>query len=320
MDSREKLPRLFLERLRLQFDSDRCERILAGMSSPRVTGFRVNHLKSGENDPLVQLRADGLSFERATFATDAAWVVPELRQKLLFSSAYVEKRIYVQNLASMLPVLELAPEPGERILDLAAAPGSKTLQIAALTGNAGELAAVDVSRKRFFRMKANLSDFGADLVRTFLKDGSNVWRSRPEYFDRVLLDAPCASEGRFLTNDPESYQYWTPKKSSEMVRKQQRLLFSAVQSVIPGGVVVYSTCSLSAEENERVVSKMLDRFGGALRTEALQMKVDEMVQPMTEWRGKGFHEGVDNARRILPSRFMEGFFICKIRKTESTLD
>lgn len=323
-----KLPPAFLERIRAQYEREHVERILAGMSSARVTAFRINHLRSSGSHPFEELSEQGLSIMPSTFSQDAAWISPNDREKLLSSSAYVEKRIYVQNLASMMPVIALAPEPGERILDLAAAPGSKTLQIASEIGTDGEIAAVEFVRKRFFRMKANLAAYGADFVRTYLRDGSTVWRSRPEYFDRVLLDAPCASEGRFLIDTPETFRFWSPRKTSEMVRKQRKLLFSAIQAVRPGGIVIYSTCSLSAEENEGVVSKILTRFGDALETEPLSLdvnrnvnrNVDEMVDPLSVVRKKPVHPGVANARRILPSAYMEGFFVCRIRKLSSTID
>jgi 16S rRNA (cytosine1407-C5)-methyltransferase len=105
-----------------------------------------------------------------------------------------------------------------------------------------------------------------------------------------------------------------------MTRKQKRLLYSAVQSLRPGGILVYSTCSLAAEENEAMVSRILKRFPGALETEPLSTRVAEMIPPMTDWKGKVFDERVRNARRILPSERMEGFFLCRIRKTASTLE
>lgn len=319
MSALTQLPDAFLDRLRLQFRPDVFSRIVDGMESERVTSFRANGLLC-VGDPLEELEKSGLPLFRIDGLPGAAYTHSEHRQRLLSSPAYVEKRIYVQNLASMLPVSVLSPVPGERILDLTAAPGSKTLQIAERAGETSEIAAVELVKGRFFRLKANLEEYGAPFVRTFLQDGRRVWKYRTEYFDRVLVDAPCSSEGRFTVTDPESYAYWSPRKVGEMARKQRKLLFSAIQAVRPGGTVVYSTCSLSAEENEGIISKMLNRFGDAVVTEPFDPIIDEAIEPLESWRGKPFHPMVEHSRRILPSARTEGFFICKLTKRVSTVD
>ncbi len=320
MSDAEQLPKPFLERLQKQFDEEVYLRILSGMKSNRYTAFRVNRLLDDVGDPLEELEHEGFPLIRVDYVPGAAILAPEHRQRLLSSAAYVGKRIYVQNLASMLPVIALSPEPGERILDLTAAPGSKTLQIAEAAGHTAEIVAVELNRGRFFKLRANLQAYGASHVRTFLQDGSRLWRHRPEYFDRILLDAPCSSEGRFLVDKPETYAYWSTKKVSEMVRKQKRLLYSAVQALRPGGVIVYATCSLSAEENEGVVSRILHRFADALKTESMDLNVSGISSPMTSWKEKDFHASVRNARRIVPSEIMEGFFLCKLIKLASTVE
>jgi 16S rRNA C967 or C1407 C5-methylase (RsmB/RsmF family) len=185
--------------------------------------------------------------------------------------------------------------------------------------NRGELAAVELVRSRFFKLRANLQAQGATNVRTFLKDGETVWRHRPAYFDRVLLDAPCSTEGRFHTADPETHAYWSPRKIREMARKQHRLLFSAVQALRVGGVLVYATCAFAPEENEAVLDDTLGRFGAALHVEPLGLDLDNMVPPLPSWEGRTFAADLSAARRVLPTPTMEGFFVAKLRKTESTL-
>ncbi len=226
--------------------------------------------------------------------------------------------MYVQNLASMVPPLALAPEPGERILDLAAAPGSKTLQMAALMGNTGEIAAVEVVRDRFFRLHANAKAAGATSVRTFLQDGTRVDRYRPEHFDRVLLDAPCSTEGRFRADDAETTRYWSERKVREMQHKQERLLVSAVGALREGGVLVYSTCSLAPEENEAVLDRVLTHFEGALEAEPLPVAVPEFMPALDAWEGTAFTHALPEARRLLPDGTFEAFFVARFRKVAST--
>ena len=293
---------------------------MAAMHEPKATSFRVNTLLASRADVFEALRVAGVDHHPVSWYPDAGWVSHEQREALLASPAYGNQEIYVQNQSSMVPPLILDPQPGERVLDLAAAPGSKTLQIACLMGLDGEIAAVDAIKKRFFKLRDNLASQGADTVRTFLKDGRGVWKHRPEYFDRVLLDAPCSSEGRFHVSDPASFAYWSPRKIREMARKQKRLLYSAIQSVKPGGTVVYSTCSFAPEENELIVDAQLRRFGEAIAVAPLDLDFAGMVSPLTSWASRSLPDQLAHARRILPGYHTDGFFVCKLVKRDSTLD
>ncbi len=312
-------PEPFLERLPALVPEERLDAVYDAFLAPRDAGFRINTLRAEPEAVVAHLKAEGRTLFGIPWIADAFRVPAHERSALLASEAYARGWIYPQNPASMIPVEALAPEPGERVLDLAAAPGSKTLQIVCRMRDTGEVAAVEAVKSRFFRLRANLEAQGATCVRTFLRDGATVWRHRPEHFDRVLLDAPCSSEGRFHTSDPESYAYWSPRKIKEMTRKQRRLLFSAVQSLRPGGVLVYATCSLAPEENEAAVSRLLKTFGDALRVEPLGLPLDDALPPLESWRGKRFDARLAPARRILPSTVTEGFFVCRLRKLTSTL-
>ncbi len=315
----EQLPAAFLARLREIVSEENYEAVLTTFAAPRATSFRVNTLRAETRAVVRALEAAGLTLHPAPWKDDAFWVAPAERAALLASAPYREEQIYVQNLASMAPAWVLAPAPGERVLDLAAAPGSKTLQMACRMHNEGEIAAVEVVKGRFFKLRANLEAQGATNVRTFLQDGTRVWRYRPEHFDRVLLDAPCSTEGRFHLSDPASYTYWSPRKIKEMARKQRRLLFSAVQCLKPGGVLVYATCSFAPEENEAILDKTLRTFGDALHLEPLGLDLPAMQPPLAQWQGKSFRHNLSEARRLLPTDVMEGFFLAKIRKVRTTL-
>jgi len=310
------LPDEFVQRLYDIYPHSR--NILSSFSEPHPTAFRINTLRSPAASSLQSLREEGIELQPVRWFDEAFWVPEHARPALLSSSAYEKKWIYIQNLSSMVPVLALAPEPGERILDLAAAPGSKTLQIACRLNNVGEIAAVEVVKKRFFKLRDNLSRHGATCVKTFFRDGTTVWRHRPEYFDRILLDAPCSSEGRFRTTDPETFAYWSLRKIKEMANKQKRLIYSAFQSLRPGGIIVYSTCSFAPEENESIIHHLVKKFGDAVEIEKIDLDIDAFHPPLKEWKGRMFSPALSSARRIIPDGVMEGFFICRLRKTAST--
>ena len=314
-----QLPSEFIERLRRIVQESALDRVLNSFTQPPAVGFRINTLRADRRSVLDSLDRESLRPRPVPWFDQAFWLSHEDRPALLASEAYREAQIYVQNLSSMIPPLVLAPLPGERVLDLAAAPGSKTLQIAGLMRDDGEIAAVEIVRPRFFKLRDNLKRNGADHVRTFLQNGERVWRYRPEYFDRVLLDAPCSSEGRFDASDSESYRFWSSRKIREMSRKQRRLLYSAVRSLRSGGRLVYSTCAFAPEENEGAIAHVIEKFDGILEVERIDLNLDNRVAPLRSWSGQTFPEAVQNAMRILPDEKMEAFFVCSLRKT-GTID
>ena len=321
------LPKAFLDRLRRIVPPDAYDAVVASFAAPQATGFRINTLRAAEDEVIAGLQAAGLRPHAVAGLPGAYWVEAAERAALLASDEAATERLYVQNLASQLPPVLLDPQPGERILDLCAAPGSKTRQLVCLMGDVGEVAAVEVVRGRFFKLRANLEAQGAQSVRTFQRDGASVWRHRPEHFDRVLLDAPCSTEGRFRTDEGETTRYWSARKIKEMTSKQKKLLFSAIQSLRPGGTLVYSTCTFAPEENEAVLSRFLTKFdpsagsGQAPAVEAVPVDLPGAfrTQPALDaWNGKAFHPGVRHARRVLPGATAEAFFVARLVKHAST--
>lgn len=314
-----ELPEPFQQRLQAIVPAKRFAACWASFSQVPATVFRVNTLKGAVESVCSELEAQGFLLAALSWKADAFRVPDEQRRALTESEAFATGRIYIQNPSSMVPPLVLNPQPGEEILDLAAAPGGKTLQMAAMMGNEGRIGAVEAVRGRFFRLRDNIARAGAENIQTYLKDGAGVWRQCPERFDRVLLDAPCSGEGLFQVHNERSFAYWSEKKISEMVRKQRRLLKSAIHCLKPGGELVYSTCTFAPEENEAVVSRALAKFAGALEVEEIELQLDAMEPGLEAWQNKTFDPALRRARRIIPDGVMEGFFVCKLRKVQTTL-
>ena len=316
------LPDLFLNRLREILPPDRLDAVLATFEAPSETAFRACPLAIPEADALARLDAEGVPFAPIE-GISGAFRAPD-RAALLSSEIYGAGGLYVQNASSQLPPHLLAPEPGERILDLCAAPGSKTGQLAALMKDEGEIVAVEKVRGRYYRLHANMEAQNATCVRPWNSDGARVWQRETEAFDRVLLDAPCSTEGRFLTDDPETTRYWSRRKIKEMRTKQRRLLFSAVMALKPGGTLVYSTCTFAPEENEAVLAKALKTFGDAVEIVDAGLPTSGPVGAATlpgleAWNGRALPPTVRLARRVLPDGLLEGFFVAKLVKRESTV-
>ncbi|XOV84398.1 MAG: RsmB/NOP family class I SAM-dependent RNA methyltransferase [bacterium] len=221
-------------------------------------------------------------------------------------------QIYLQNPASLFAVQVLDPQVGEEILDLAAAPGGKTLAIAAKMKNSGRIAAVEVVPGRFHRLRANLERCGVTNVAFYLKDGRSVGRAVPERFDRVLLDAPCSSQARMRWDNPATYTHWSARKVKESQRKQKSLLRSAYAALKPGGLLVYSTCSFSVEENELVVNHLLQRSEAQLL--AISTIAKNFQPGLNAWQGRALHPDLHHSVRIIPDGIWDGFYLALIRK------
>jgi len=308
------LPDAFIERLRLILSPDVFKKTLLEFSQARIVVIRANTLKADANLVREGLAKAGFSLKPVEWYSGAFFVLGSSSRDITETDLYKEGKIYIQNSSSLLPALLLGPLPGEVICDMCAAPGSKTTQIACLMQNKGSILAVDNSKPRFYRLKANLISQGATIVRPLLCDGEAMGRKYPGKFDRILLDGPCSSEGRFSLLESKTFQYWSPKKIKDMVRKQRRLLISAYKALKPGGVLVYSTCTFAPEENEGSLSWLINKVEEAILPEIINLPVKNVMSGLSEWKGKSFHPAVTRAVRILPTDTMEGFFLCKLRK------
>ena len=224
---------------------------------------------------------------------------------------------YVQEIASMLPVLILKPEPKEKILDLTAAPGSKTTQIAATMKNTGLIIANEVSLGRIKILASNTERCGVINTIITKKEGAAICRrfkNTNTEFDRILVDAPCSGEGT-LRSSYKTYKMWNPQTIKRLSRIQKQLLTSAIEICKPGGTIVYSTCTHAPEENEEVVDFVLDKFDNI---KLQDIKLPIKTRPgITKWQDQKYSKEVTKCARVYPQdNNTEGFFIAKLRKVK----
>jgi len=308
------LPPAFIERLRAIIPPERWEDVWRALHTPKAVGARVNSLRAEGGPRLFEkLKNAGLEVHPLEGLPGGFWVPAGQKSALSHTPEAENGEIYIQNPSSQWVGQLVDARPEMEVLDLAAAPGSKTTQLAALMDNRGYLAAVEPIKGRYFRLQDNLRRMGVRNCRTFLADGRSIGHKVPERFDRVLLDAPCSSEGRISALDADSYAHWSPRKIKEQSRKQRGLIMSAWRALKPGGTLIYATCSFAPEENERTVAHLLKKHPEA-ELLPIELPFDNWQPGLSEWQGKPFPEAMALTRRILPTELFDGFFVARIKK------
>ncbi len=222
---------------------------------------------------------------------------------------------YIQELSSMLPIIALNPKQNEIILDLCSAPGSKTSQLAAKMKNTGTIIANEISLGRIKILASNLERCGVTNTIITRKEGAVLCKrlkNRRFEFDKILIDAPCSGEGT-LRSTPKTYLMWNIKTIKNLPKIQINLLRSALEILKPKGEIIYSTCTHAPEENEAVISKLLNEFKD-IKIETIKLPI-KFREGITKWENKQFNQEVKKCARIYPQdNNTEGFFIAKIRK------
>ena len=308
LDVKKKLPKDFIEDIYNNYTPLTVDKILSGMLGDRKTTVRVNTLKSNVQDVIREFKENNIKFDRVEWYKDALVIKNAKEKELQNLEIYQKGKIYLQSLSSMIPPLVLDPKSNEKVLDLTAAPGSKTTEIAALMEDKGYILANELDSIRCERLRYNIEMQGANIVEVINKRGEKVGEEHKEEFDKVLLDAPCSGEGRFLGNSPKTYRTWSKKTVNDLAKLQKKLLKSAYEALKPGGVLVYSTCTLNKKENEEVLEWALEN----LELKLLDINLD--LREKLQGFNKGLNKEISKAIRILPSKNMEGFFIAKFKK------
>lgn len=298
---RDPLPPALRERLIKQFGPGAYDALLKAFSAPRKPTFRVNTLRSTDEAVMNVMRDEQIMFERVKSVPHAFLIKNKTDNELLEHPLTKDGKIYLQGISSMIPPLLMDLDtPNLRVLDLCAAPGSKTTEISALTGNTAKVVACEDNEVRFQKLENTIRIQGAKVDARHV-DSTLLQKELPEYFDRILADVPCSAEGRMNTHEKRSYSYWSEKNIVEHAKLQRRLLRAAVGCLRPGGILVYSTCTLAPEENEKMIEWLITEFP--------QMKPVEIPLALTNIR-KTAHKTVT----MLPSETMEGFFVAKLIK------
>lgn len=287
------------------------EEFLKYTSLPLRESIFLNSLKTNVRKLKKRLEKKGWKLEQIPFCENGFWV-SNYEGKLGNTIEHFLGYYYVQEASSMLPPVVLEPNENDIVLDMCASPGSKTTQIANIMNNKGIIVANDVRMDRIKILRTNLQRRGVLNAIVTLNNGIS-FKKFPQKYDKILLDAPCSGEGA-IRKDWGILKMWNQKGCISLSRTQKKLIESAFLSLRNGGIMVYSTCTLSPEENEEVVNFLLEKYEDA---ELLEIKIPKFKvrRGITKWEGKEYSKELKKCIRVYPQdNDTEGFFVAKVRK------
>ncbi|CAG7622911.1 16S rRNA (cytosine(967)-C(5))-methyltransferase RsmB [Paenibacillus allorhizosphaerae] len=294
-------PEWMVRRWIAQFGEQLAERICAANNTPPRVSIRANKMKLGAGELAERLREGGLEAEPS--AVSPAGVIVRGGGNMALTPEYAAGLYSVQDESSMLVAEWVDPQPGERVLDCCAAPGGKTAHLAEKMGDQGEIIACDMHEHKEKLIRDQAERLGLKSIRTITADARKLAeRFAADSFDRILLDAPCSGLG-VIRRKPD--MKWE-KRESELadICEVQRELLEAVHPLLkPGGILVYSTCTIEAAENEDMIRGFLAAHPKFEPDEPSGKNV-----PLAD-RSQG------GAVQIMPYDFgSDGFFIARLRK------
>lgn len=265
-----------------EYGEQQTEEILAAVNrAPRMT-VRVNQMKISRTELAERLRQEGFDAEESE-KTPRGLTVSGSR--LLESKAYKEGLFSVQDLASIMVSDILDAKPGQTVIDVCAAPGGKTLATAEMMENRGKIIAMDVYEHKLVLIEKQAQRCGINIIETKCHDSTEAAEELQETADCVLADVPCSGLG-VICRKPE-IKYKEDLNLQELTLRQAKILDAAASYVKPGGTLVYSTCTINQDENERQIERFLENHKDFKAEKALQ---------------------------LLPTEGTDGFFICKMTR------
>jgi 16S rRNA (cytosine967-C5)-methyltransferase len=274
------LPRWLAERWIERFGVEGAVELAKASNQLPPLTIRANRARGDAGELLQDLLENFPDAAACRFARDG--IVLGRKGNPARDPSFLAGRFTVQDEASQLVVALLDPQPGEQVLDLCAAPGGKTTAIAERVGPSGFIVAVDRNARRLDLVQRAVRRLGLSGIRTVVRDATRSLAelAPPGGFDRILVDAPCSGLGT-LRRNPDAKWRVRPGDSARLADVQQALLGSAAAVLRPGGVLVYSVCTVLAEENEEIARHFLRRsrdFTAAPRA-ALPEEVKAVANP-----------------------------------------
>ena len=273
------LPSDFIRKMQLLLNSE-WEDFKTCYENNKYQALRFNPLKKGISPDIYPELLSKLSIPDRTPVpwADHAYYYPDTAHpgKHPWHEAGL---YYIQEPSAMSAAALLAPEPGDRVLDLCAAPGGKSTQLAAYLNQTGLLVANEIHSARCKILSQNMERLGISNAIVTNEDSFTLAARFPEYFDKIMVDAPCSGEGMFRKH-PEAASEWSLANVKNCAARQSEILDNAAEMLVPGGKIVYSTCTFSPEENEQVIASFLEQHP---EFELIRKDVPEFDHGRPDW-------------------------------------
>lgn len=248
------LPIEFEEKMR-HLLGDEFDAYIKCYDEPRYYGLRVNTQKISVEDftKICPFEITPIPWIENGFYYDGEKISPA-KHPYYFAGLY-----YLQEPSAMTPANRLPINPGERVLDVCAAPGGKATELGAKLQHQGVLVANDISNSRAKGLLKNLEVFGIGNMLCLSEEPGKLEAYFPEYFDKILIDAPCSGEGMFR-KDKKMVKAWEEHGPAFFAKLQRSIITQAARMLRPGGMMLYSTCTFDAEENEGTIEYLLKEY------------------------------------------------------------
>jgi 16S rRNA (cytosine967-C5)-methyltransferase len=252
----EQHPEWLVRRWIKEFGYDEAAKLCAFNNQQAPLSVRANTLRTNRSELMLQLISVGVDCQQSVFTPEGVIINSHgsLDDLQVLQDGYCQ----VQDESSMLVTHVVDPQPGELVLDVCSAPGGKTTHMAAMMENRGRIVACDIYDHKLERVRSNAERLGVTIIDPMLIDAREIWQEFPQEADRVLVDAPCSGLG-VLRRKPDSRWRKSPELIKELPKLQLEILRSAAAAVKPGGLLVYSTCTIAHEENQDVVKAFLEK-------------------------------------------------------------
>ena len=248
------LPKAFEEKMKLLLKEE-FEDYIACYEEPRFYGLRVNTAKISVEEfrKICPFEIHPIPWIENGFYYDGDQIQPS-KHPYYYAGLY-----YLQEPSAMTPANRLPVSPGERVLDVCAAPGGKATELGAKLAGDGVLVANDISNSRAKGLLKNLEVFGVKNMLVLSEEPGKLIDYFPEYFDKILIDAPCSGEGMFR-KDKKMVKAWEEHGPEFFAKLQRSIITQAAQMLRPGGMILYSTCTFDAMENEGTIEYLLTQY------------------------------------------------------------
>lgn len=303
-----QLPQAFIDKYQQLLGVEAEDFFAAITTASTNKGFRLNPLKTQAQSMLTKYYPDSL--QKAPYAAEG-YLGEVSGRSLLHQAGYV----YSQEPSAMIVASVAQAKPGEKVLDLCAAPGGKSTQLAGQLQQQGLLVANEIMPKRAKILSENLERWGARNVVVTNHAPEQLVAFFPQFFDKIVVDAPCSGEGMFR-KDEEAIRQWQADTPENCAKRQKLILAEAVKMLKPGGELIYSTCTFAPEENEKIISWLVETYDFTIAR--IDLGNQNVSCGRSEW---GSVAGLERTLRLWPHlNAGEGHFVAKLRLSADNIN